>query len=256
MFNSNNGFTLTFFPQLQLLYHERKRQQWDERRRQQWDLFTVTDGYSLRDMHVSSSVIPLMEHIRQMHVIRIKQYKDCAYDDKTSDKWGQNYFVVNQEFEVIDRTRTAQVHYKVPERLPQPYCYPDVGGNVRVCDYPIKPMVDDQIDTSEIRLTFYPVLQIISLRQVPNRLNQYKVELTDGSSVIKGIVVDDNTSSSPVPALLRLFDVITVKRHTIMHHRNRPDVHIWNILQFTTVDRSHSCAIGKIHSKDRVSGAS
>ena len=117
-------------------------------------------------------------------------------------------------------------------------------------------MVDDQMDTSKIRLTFYPVLQIISLRQVPNRLNQYNVELNDGSTVIKGIVVDDNTSSSPVPALLRLFDVITVKRHTIMHHRTRPDVHIWNILQFTTVDRSHSCAIGKIHSKDRVSGTS
>ena len=107
MFNSNNEFTLIFFPQLQLLYHER--------RRRQWDLLTVTDGYSLRDMHVSSSVMPLMEHIRQMHVIRIKQYKDCAYDDKTSDKWGQNYFVVNQEFEVIDQTPTAQVHYNVLE---------------------------------------------------------------------------------------------------------------------------------------------
>ena len=71
MFNTNNGFTLTYYPILQLINVE-------ERKGRQWDLLTVMERYTWKDMHVSASVMPLVEHTHQFDVNRIKQYEDRA----------------------------------------------------------------------------------------------------------------------------------------------------------------------------------
>ena len=242
MFNSNNGFTLTYYPILQLVdYNGRIVRS---------NLFTVTDGYTWRDMHVCAYPMPLMKHTRQFDVIIIKQYEDCAYDNKKRDRSDQEYFVLNKGFEVIDRTQKDQVDYKVPERLREPYRYEDdVSGAIRFCDYPIKPMVDDQQDSSDIRLSFYPVLQVISIKR--NTERQYYVKITDGYSVSNGILLKDKDNVD----LLRLFDVITVKRHKIQSSDipssdipssdiPSSDIPSWKILQFCVIDRSHSSVIG------------
>ena len=58
MYNSNNGFTLTYYPILQLLDFKQRKVE-----RRQWISFIVTDGYTLRGMHVylSLSINPLFE---------------------------------------------------------------------------------------------------------------------------------------------------------------------------------------------------
>ena len=73
MYNSNNGFTLTYYPILQLLDFKQRKVE-----RRQWISFIVTDGYTLRDMHVypSLSIDPLLENTRVFDVITIRQYQD------------------------------------------------------------------------------------------------------------------------------------------------------------------------------------
>ena len=123
-------------------------------------------------------------------------------------------------------------------------------------------MVDNQQDSSDIRLSFYPVLQVISIKR--NTERQYYVKLTDGFSVMNGILLEDKENVD----YLRLFDVITVKRHKNMRDPYRirsnfemrrlgipssdipssdipsSDIPSWKILQFCVIDRSHSSVIG------------
>ena len=104
--------------------------------------------------------------------------------------------------------------------------------------------MDDQQDYSDIRLSFYPVLQVISLRCNKTRERQYNVKLTNESTVMSGILMEDEEDPSPVDNLLRLFDVISVKRHKNMKQRDKNEIYIWHIVQFSVIDKSHSSAIG------------
>ena len=51
-------------------------------------------------------------------------------------------------------------------------------------------MIDDQQDASDIWLSFYPVLQVISLRCNTRRERQYNVKLWNRNQMLR--ILDDN----------------------------------------------------------------
>ena len=105
-------------------------------------------------------------------------------------------------------------------------------------------MIDDQQQSSDIRLCFYPVLQVISFDLNTNFDRHYDVKLTDGSIVMDCILLVDNPDTFTNDIKLRPFDVITVLRYKNMRPRNGK-ICIWYILKFSVIDRSHSTIIGK-----------
>ena len=61
---------------------------------------------------------------------------------------------------------------------------------------------------------------------------------------MNGILMEDKEDTLPIVNLLRLFDIISVKRHKNMKYRDKGNIYVWHSLQFCVINKSHSSAIG------------
>ena len=190
------------------------------------DMDTVTDNVMVRSCHVTRNT----SLVETNDIITFHKYEIAEYTKHLGNFREEFYIIDGSSLHIIDANSKK-------------------GTDILLTDTHI---ALSPTPMSNLRLTHYPVVQIVRLQKISGVLGNYKFKATDGNQFHIGAFQFNDTITDVYLKKLRIFDVIVLKDFWVKKLERSITTDFWYVLDFDIVDDTHDSQVSSLSAREQL----